>query len=205
LGTRAGVRSITTNNANGTNSAASTDTACTTTARACGVKRKDPASGFGRAGERTPMSTTNGTYGAFHYPVDRDFISAVDRILAEYHPQAEADFERKKEAREDTSNHIIHPIMKVLSEMTSAEEEFEAYRTGRSQIRDLTAALVTFARAYPLTWLTNDDGVDSNVMYARRSLEDRICSVLSSIESLGCEMPADVRRILNRWANSKER
>jgi hypothetical protein len=141
--------------------------------------------------------STNG--GMFRYPVDRKFVDAMDRVLAKYHPEAEADFEEKKKAGEDTSKHVIHDVMKVLSEMASAEREFEAYRTAERQVRDILAAH---------EWRTSDDKVEWYVRHSRHQLVNHVFSALSNVESLlggsEHEIPADVRRFLTLHVNAKE-
>jgi hypothetical protein len=144
--------------------------------------------------------------GTFRYTVDLKFVDAMARVLAEYHPEAEANFEEKKKAGEDTSKHVIHDVMQVLSEMASARDEFEAQRRGEQQVRALLAALVTFIREFPDEWRTSDDKVEWHVSRSR-VLVNHVVSALWSIESLlvgDYEIPADVRRFLTLHVNAKE-
>jgi hypothetical protein len=145
--------------------------------------------------------------GIFRYPVNRKFVDAVDRVLAKYHFEAEADFEGKKKAGEDTSKHVIQDVMKVLSEMASAQPEFEAYRTGERQVRDILAALVGFIREFPDEWRTSDDKVEWDVSHSRHQLVNHVFSALLSVDSLlggEHEIPADVRRFLTLHVNAKD-
>lgn len=152
--------------------------------------------GADRGGGQAPSG------GGFRFPVGRDFVRSMNYVLQEYHPKAEADFDREKAAGKDVSDHPLHHVMRVLSDMASAETAYHAHRSGQQQLRDLQAALIAFIRAFPDEWRSTDDEVEERISHSRHELTDHVLAALSHTETLFGELPDDVQRIHTRWANA---